>query len=103
MPTVLRSSVGLSRELSLLVAGILTTEYFLASIVQIWLVEKFNRRTLLFLSSAGEIVTMVVLAITTHDGSFSAGIVGIVMIGLYNTFYAWGWLTVSFAFEVIQL
>jgi len=81
--------------MSLLMSGIITTEYYLASLVQIWLTDKFNRRTLLFLSSAGEIITMAVLAITVHDGSRGAGWVAVVMIFLYNTFYAWGWLTVS--------
>ena len=52
----------------------------------------------MFFSSAGEIVTMVVLAITTWKGTFGAGIVGIVMIFLYNTFYAWGWLTIPFVY-----
>ena len=98
LPKVLQESVGMSRHMSLLMAGIITTEYFLASVVQIWLVDKFNRRTLMFFSSAGEIVTMVVLAITTWKGTFGAGIVGIVMIFLYNTFYAWGWLTIPFVY-----
>lgn len=85
----------MSRESALLMSGIITTEYFLASIVQIWLVNYFKRRTLLFVSSAGEIITMVILAIMTWDGSHSCGIVAIVMIFLYNTLYAFGWLTVS--------
>ena len=98
LPKVLQESVGMSRHMSLLMAGIITTEYFLASIVQIWLVDKFNRRSLMFFSSAGEIITMVVLAITTWKGTFDAGVVGIVMIFLYNTFYAWGWLTIPFVY-----
>ena len=83
--------------MSLLMSGIITTEYFLASIVQVWLVNKFKRRTLLFLSSGGEIITMVILAITVHDGHHGAGIVATIMIFLYNTFYSWGWLTVSYS------
>jgi hypothetical protein len=80
--------------MSLLMAGIITTEYFLASLVQIYLTDKFNRRTLLFLSSGGEIITMAVLAITVHDGGRGAAWVAVVMVFLYNTFYSWGWLTV---------
>lgn len=68
-------SVGMSRHMSLLMSGIITTEYFLASIFQIWLVNRFKRRTLLFLSSAGDIISMVVLAGCVRDGSFAAGIV----------------------------
>ena len=98
LPKVLSDSVGMSRHMALLMAGIITTEYFLASIVQIWLVNYFKRRTLLFLSSAGEIISMVVLAICVHNGSFGAGIVAVVMVFFYNSFYAFGWLTVPFVY-----
>ena len=93
---VLVESIGMTRQLALLISGVITTEYFLASLVQIWLVDKFNRRTLMFVSSAGEIITMIILAITTWQGSSPAGIVGAIMIALYNTFYAFGWLPVPF-------
>ena len=75
-------------------AGIITTEYFLSSVFQIWLTDKLNRRTLLFISSWGEIITMAVLAITVHNGGRAAAWVAVAMVFLYNTFYSWGWLTV---------
>jgi hypothetical protein len=96
LPKVLVESIGMTREMALLISGIITTEYFLASLVQIWLVDKFNRRTLMFISSWGEIITMVILAVTTWQGSSPAGIAGAVMIALYNTFYAFGWLPIPF-------
>ncbi|KAK4949872.1 hypothetical protein LTR10_011714 [Elasticomyces elasticus] len=96
LPKVLVESIGMTRSLALLISGVITTEYFLASLVQIWLVDKFNRRTLMFISSAGEIITMIILAITTWQGSSPAGIVGAIMIAMYNTFYAFGWLPIPF-------
>lgn len=81
--------------MALLMSGIITTEYFLASLLQIYLVNRFKRRTLLFVSSAGEIITLAVLAVTVHDGGHTAGIVSVVMVFLYNLFYAFGWLPVS--------
>lgn len=79
-------------------SGIITTEYFLASILQIYLVNTFKRRTMLFISSAGEIISMAVLAGCTYNGSHTAGIVSVVMIFLYNSFYAFGWLTIPFVY-----
>jgi hypothetical protein len=89
--------------MALLMSGIITTEYFLASIVQIWLIHRFKRRTLMFLSSAGEIITMLILAITVHDGGYGAGIVAVIMVFLYNTFYAFGWLTVNYPIIVCDV
>ncbi|RHZ70696.1 hypothetical protein CDV55_101537 [Aspergillus turcosus] len=98
LPTVLSGSVGMSRHMSLLMAGIITTEYFIASVIQIFLVNYFRRRTLMFLSSAGEIITMAILAGCVWDGRHAAGIAAVVMIFGYNTFYAFGWLTVPFVY-----
>lgn len=98
LPTVLSGSVGMSRHMSLLMAGIITTEYFIASVIQIFLVNYFRRRTLMFLSSAGEIITMAVLAGCVWDGRHAAGIAAVVMIFGYNTFYSFGWLTVPFVY-----
>jgi hypothetical protein len=95
----------MSRHMALLMSGIITTEYFLASLLQIYLVNRFKRRTLLFVSSAGEIITLAVLAVTVHDGGHAAGIVSVVIVFLYNSFYAFGWLPVSlllFALVVFQ-
>ncbi|CAL5867988.1 uncharacterized protein PFLUO_LOCUS2211 [Penicillium psychrofluorescens] len=98
LPKVLSGSVGMSRHMSLLMSGIITTEYFVASIIQIFLVKYFKRRTLMFLSSAGEIITMAVLAGCVQDGGYAAGIVAVIMIFGYNTFYAFGWLTIPFVY-----
>jgi hypothetical protein len=94
LPKVLVSSVGMSRAASLLVAGLCTTEYVLASIFQVFMVGWLKRRTMLFISSAGEITSMTVLAITVWHGGFGAGIVATVMLFGFNTFYSFGWLTV---------
>lgn len=57
----------------------------------------------MFLSSAGEIITMLILAITVHDGGYGAGIVAVIMVFLYNTFYAFGWLTVNYPIIVCDV
>ncbi|KAJ9497664.1 hypothetical protein H2202_006697 [Exophiala xenobiotica] len=98
LPKVLVSSVGMSRAASLLVAGLCTTEYVLASIFQVFMVGWLKRRTMLFISSAGEITSMVVLAITVWHGGFGAGIVATIMLFGFNTFYSFGWLTVPFVY-----
>lgn len=65
---VIFQSIGLSRDLALLIAGFNATEYLLASLIPIWIIEKTGRRRLMLTGSAGQAVSMMVLAICVRDG-----------------------------------
>jgi hypothetical protein len=90
---VIFESIGLSRSLALLIAGFNATEYLLASLIPIWVIERVGRRQLMILGSTGQAISMGVLAICVKDGSKAAGYVACVCLFLFNTFFSWGWLT----------
>lgn len=92
---VIFQSIGLSRDLALLIAGFNATEYMLASLIPIWIIEKVGRRQLMLTGSTGQALSMMVLAICVRNGSKPAGYVACVCLFLFNTFFSWGWLTVS--------
>jgi hypothetical protein len=91
---VIFQSIGLSRDVSLLVAGFNAVEYLLASLIPIWIIERVGRRKLMITGSTGQALCMMVLAITVRDGSQAAGYVACLCLFLFNTFFSWGWLTV---------
>jgi MFS family permease len=93
---VIFQSIGLSRDLALLVAGFNATEYLLASCIPIWIIERVGRRQLMLTGSIGQALSMMVLAICVHDKGQAAGYVACVCLFMFNTFFSWGWLTVSF-------
>jgi hypothetical protein len=72
---VIFQSIGLSRDLSLLIAGFNATEYLLASLIPIWIIERVGRRQLMITGSVGQAISMLVLAICVKDGSKAAGYV----------------------------
>lgn len=72
---VIFQSIGLSRNLSLLIAGFNATEYLLASLIPIWIIERVGRRQLMMTGSVGQALSMLVLAICVRDGSKAAGYV----------------------------
>ncbi len=88
-------STGLSRPLSLLVADFNTSEYLLAPLISIWIIDKVDRRALMIWASAGQSLCMMTMATTAHDGSSSAGVIAAVTLFLCNIFFALGWLTIS--------
>ncbi|ETS79304.1 hypothetical protein PFICI_09157 [Pestalotiopsis fici W106-1] len=93
-PTIFQSSVGLSHNLSLLLAGFNGVAYFFSSLIPIWVIDRLGRRKLMLFAAAGQGVCMAILAGTVHNGSAPAGIVASVMLFLFNFFFAVGLLAI---------
>jgi MFS family permease len=108
---VIYESVGLKGDLPRLLAAVNGTEYFLASWVAVFLIEKCGRRTLMLFGAVGMSLSMVVLAIVTSftrpDGSVETqpGIVAVVFLFVFNTFFAIGWLGMTWLYpsEIVPL
>ena len=91
---IFQQSVGISRDLSLLLAGFNGIAYFFSSLIPIWCIERLGRRKLMLFAAGGQCACMAVLAGTVANGSKSAGIVAIVMLFLFNFFFAVGLLAI---------
>jgi predicted MFS family arabinose efflux permease len=86
-PVIFQQSVGLSHDLSLLLAGFNGIAYFFSSLPPIWILDRLGRRKLMLFAVAGQACCMAILAGTVSNGSFSAGIAAIVMLFLFNFFF----------------
>lgn len=84
--------IGLSPFLSRLLAACNGTEYFIASWVAIFTIERFGRRQLMLFGAAGQAASMAVLAATNAYGGTTNGIVAAVFLFVFNSFFAIGWL-----------
>ncbi|KAL1849305.1 hypothetical protein Plec18170_007597 [Paecilomyces lecythidis] len=103
---IYENSIGLSGLLSRILAACNGTEYFLASWLPVLIVEKVGRRPLMLIGAAGMSLSMVVLAITTSfAGQTKPGIVAAVFLFVFNTFFAWGWLGMTWLYpaEIVPL
>lgn len=90
--TIFEQDIRLSGFLSRLLAAVLGTEYFLASILAIFTIEKCGRRTLMLIGAMGQAGSMAVLAGTTADVTQQSGIAAAAFLFVFNSFFAWGWL-----------
>ena len=84
----------MSHNLSLLLAGFNGIAYFISSLIPIWIIDRVGRRNLMLFACAGQGACMAVLAGTVHNGSEKAGIAAIVMLFLFNFFFAVGLLAI---------
>ncbi|KAJ6126829.1 hypothetical protein N7523_002441 [Penicillium sp. IBT 18751x] len=104
--TIYEKSIGMSGLMSRILAACNGTEYFLASLIPVFIIEKVGRRTLMLVGAAGMSISMMVLAIaTSFVGNSQAGIAAAVFLFVFNTFFAWGWLGMTWLYpaEIVPL
>lgn len=105
IPKLLEEQVGMSIVNSRLIAACNGTEYFIASWVAVFTIERFGRRTLMLFGAAGMSLSMVILAITSSIGNNQANIACCVFLFVFNTFFAIGWLGMTWLYpaEIVPL
>jgi MFS family permease len=78
----------------LLLAGFNGIAYFISSLVPIWCLDRLGRRKMMLFACAGQGICMAILAGTVANGSKGCGLVAIVMLFLFNFFFAVGMLAI---------
>ncbi|KAH7916658.1 general substrate transporter [Hygrophoropsis aurantiaca] len=96
--TILFQRLGLSDVNSRIMAAANGTEYFLASYIAYALVERVGRRTLMLVGTAGQCVTMLLLAILGSINNGPAQIISAILLFAFNTFFAIGWLGMAWLY-----
>ncbi|ELU40160.1 sugar transporter [Rhizoctonia solani AG-1 IA] len=74
------------------------TEYFLASLIAVWLIEKVGRRKLMIFGAIGQTITMVLLAVLGSIDRSSTNLVSAVLLFVFNSFFAIGWLGMTWLY-----
>lgn len=91
--------LGMSGFMSRLLAALNGTEYFIASWPAVWLVERVGRRKLMLFGAAGQAMTMAILAgVNPNEDNKGCQIAAIVFLFVFNTFFAIGWLGMTWLY-----
>ncbi|KAF2096772.1 general substrate transporter [Rhizodiscina lignyota] len=96
--TIFQNNIGMPAFTSRLLAALNGTEYFLAGMIAIFTIEKFGRRKLMLFGAAGQAMSMAVLAGTTATPSKAKGIAAAVFLFVFNSFFAVGWLGMTWLY-----
>lgn len=102
------NSLGFSPGMSRLLAAANGTEYFLASLVALPLIERTGRCLLMLFGAFGMMASMAILAGTVSTGGVSDtgapvlntryGVTATVFLFVFNTFFAIGWLGMTWLY-----
>jgi sugar porter (SP) family MFS transporter len=102
---VIYRGLGMSDFMSRLLAALNGTEYFIASWPAVFLVERVGRRKLMLFGGVGQAATMAILAGVNSRNETGFQIAGIVFLFVFNTFFAIGWLGMTWLYpaEIVPL
>ena len=98
--TVFEEYIGLDPFISRILAACNGTEYFLASWIAVALIERTGRRPLMLLGAMGMSGSMAILAGSTSVKSHGMGILAATFLFVFNTFFAIGWLGMTWLYPV---
>ncbi|KAL8833137.1 MAG: hypothetical protein Q9170_004469 [Blastenia crenularia] len=81
------------------------SQYFMASWIAVFTIEKYGRRSLMLFGAAGMSFSMAMLAIMDYLGGRGPGIVAALFLFIFNTFFAIGWLGMTWLYpaEIVPL
>ncbi|THH13273.1 hypothetical protein EW146_g6921 [Bondarzewia mesenterica] len=96
--TLLFERLGLDDVKSRIIAACNGTEYFLASLIAIALIERVGRRKLMLVTAFGQCLTMVLLAILGSIDNSASRIVSTVLLFVFNSIFAVGWLGMTWLY-----
>ncbi|KAG2140509.1 general substrate transporter [Suillus bovinus] len=103
--TILFQRLGLSDVTSRLIAAANGTEYFLASLIAIFIIDRIGRRKLMLFGAVGQCITMILLAVLGSIQGTGAQVVSAVLLFVFNSFFAIGWLGMTWLYpaEIVGL
>ncbi|KAI9791696.1 MAG: hypothetical protein M1835_000131 [Candelina submexicana] len=104
-PQIYQNYIHLDSFTARLLAAGNGTEYFLASWIAVFTIEKFGRRQLMLFGAAGMSFSMVMLTIMQSLTGTGPGIVAAAFLFIFNTFFAIGWLGMTWLYpaEIVPL
>ncbi|TCD66942.1 hypothetical protein EIP91_000720 [Steccherinum ochraceum] len=103
--TLLFERLGIDDVKSRIIAACNGTEYFLASLIAIFIIDRIGRRKLMLFGAVGQCLTMVLLAILGSIDNSATQIVSAVLLFVFNSFFAVGWLGMTWLYpaEIVGL
>ncbi|KAH3669228.1 hypothetical protein OGAPHI_001349 [Ogataea philodendri] len=100
--TIFENYIGMNAFNSRVLAACNGTEYFIASWIPFYVIERFGRRKLMLFGAAGQALTMAMLTVTTHESQYRdnshAAIGAAVLLFIFNSFFAVGWLGMTWLY-----
>ncbi|CRG88457.1 Sugar transporter STL1 [Talaromyces islandicus] len=94
-PVMFQENMHMSRNLSLLLGGATQCTYLVGSVIPVFLMDRFGRRTLLLVCSAGLCLCFTMVSILLSRGTLPTAYGATAFIFVFQLIYGIGWLPVA--------
>lgn len=104
--TIYEQQIHMDPTMSRILAAANGTEYFLASFIAVYTIERFGRRSLMLFGAVGMSASMAILAaVNAPPSGKGKGIVAAAFLFIFNSFFATGWLGMTWLYpaEIVPL
>ncbi|TBU33201.1 general substrate transporter [Dichomitus squalens] len=103
--TLLFERLGIDDVKARIIAACNGTEYFLASLIAIFLIDRVGRRPLMLFGAVGQTITMILLAVLGRIDTSGTQVASAVLLFVFNSFFAVGWLGMTWLYpaEIVGL
>ena len=98
LQTLLFERLGIDDVKARIIAACNGTEYFLASLIAIFLIDRIGRRPLMLFGAIGQVITMVLLAVLGSIDTPGTQVASAVLLFVFNSFFAVGWLGMTWLY-----
>ena len=104
-PTLYKTSLGMSQQMSLFLGGFTQVWYILASFVTWYTIDRVGRRKLFIINALGMTVVLICEAICVGIGGSSAAVAAVVFVFLFEGCFTWGWMACVWVYppEILPL
>ncbi|KAI0717065.1 general substrate transporter [Earliella scabrosa] len=97
-PVVYENTMGLSRNLSLILGGFTAVTYMFASFIPLWTVDRYGRRMLLMTSATGLSLCFIIASILLSIGTKGAAYGATAMVFIFQIFLGIGYLPIPWLY-----
>ncbi|KAK7685453.1 hypothetical protein QCA50_011316 [Cerrena zonata] len=97
-PIVYQNTMGLSRNLSLILGGATACTYMVASFIPLWTVDRYGRRALLMISASGLSLCFILAAALLSTGTQGAAFGATAMVFIFQIFLGIGFLPIPWLY-----
>ena len=94
--------MGIDDVKARIIAACNGTEYFLASLIAIFLIDRVGRRPLMLFGAIGQTITMVLLAVLGSIDNSRTQVASAVLLFVFNSFFAVGWLGMTWLYVCVR-
>lgn len=101
LPVILQQAVGLPHTTALILSSVAAVQFFIVSLIPVWVIEKLGRRTWMIWGAVAQMLCMVLVVVGFNVEKKGGGILVTTMFFVFYDAFAVRFVPVLLAFSIV--